>query len=1392
MKKITLILATFVSCQSLYLSAQVPDLPEKEVLTHTLLGTRSFTNGTAQDTVMIPYGQTGNFTVEVKGKVVSTTGRGLDMEARMPDGKGFRVSMDENTLNWTTPLGTTLNLTNSGNAEEQTVRFAVSNGHAHIYQNGTYISSQNLAEIKDIVDGKEVVPSGNYGPDILGDWGGPSGNNQGVPTDYGWECTGPAPWNTANSGGGVRYLDVNSSSGTKHTLEDGEYYDGRIMIVRWDADAILSAYYSYPVILEANTSYEFSLLYEYWSNLSAGSPITVGISTTRDGTGQFDSKTFTTGKSNELRRGTFSFTSKEAGQYYITFQGSRAMYAVGDLSVKKYSVDSRFLFGKNYENGVVDMSISSVTFETEAYAPVIGGSVTPSYNITLMDRVVNSNVYIGTNIIVNGKTDLHLTNTVNPLVNSIVNLNSNEAWLFFDKIGIAEVTAKWLDKVKINGSPAIDGQNAKVSYFGGGTMIIPNGNTVIENPLEVFTGTNYTGESKGLEIHTYHNELDSFDNKIKSFKLKRGYMATFANNPDGTGYSRIFIADDNDIEMSEMPELLNESVSFIRVFKWEWTSKKGWCQTGGDAKNAAAMTNSTWYYSWSADQVSTSVTEYVPMRHNKGWPGWNQIGKVENATHLLGFNEPDRPDQALMSVEEALEQWPEMMKSGLRIGSPAPSAPGNGNNWLYRFIDKCDSLNYRVDYIALHTYWGGKSPTSWYNDLKYTYERCGRRPLWITEWNNGANWTTEGWPADSLEQLQKQLNDLKGILQVMDTAHFIERYSIYNWVEDKRAIILRGELTPAGEYYADNKSDIAFNRRNEVIPHWNILAPVLDYTISDDNTKMMLKWTSSNGEYTTKYVLERRLDGEPEFSTLAEFTDYSVLQFEDDIQNKADYRIKSVTKFGTHSEYSNVLQFIKDEIANPPANLTGEAISAGIIDLKWDIAEGARSYRLKRSLEEDGTSYEIIADYLKDTVYTDKNLDENTIYYYKISSLNNSGEGPDSEVLTMATKPLVVPDAVSNAFAASNDNKVILNWDFMYDAKFNIKRSESKNGEYEKIAGTDDNIYIDDTAVNGTTYYYMISAENAKGESPDSPVLTATPEKGQHAYWNFDEADGTTVIDFWGAKHGAFMPNVVWTEGKLGAAAEFDGTSDSYIELPEGIVSDLTDFTIAAWTNISEMANNSRIFDFGNGTGTFMILCPNAGGNIRYKLTYDGLNDTFEVPYVLPTDEWVHLMVSQAGNSLTLYVNGIALDTKQSTLKPSGMGVTPNNYIVKSQWASDPFLKCKIDEFRIYNYALNEDEIAALMGIYTGIDSQPDAGKKTFDVILYPNPVQDILHIRVLDTKSQSITVEIYNSMGQFMKTEKMGKTSNVTIDVSGLPSGLYIVRAITDNSAVSKQILKK
>ena len=293
---------------------------------------------------------------------------------------------------------------------------------------------------------------------------------------------------------------------------------------------------------------------------------------------------------------------------------------------------------------------------------------------------------------------------------------------------------------------------------------------------------------------------------IASFKLKKGYMATFAENETGTGSSKVYIAADNDLTITTLPAGLQGKISLVRVFPWAWVSKKGWCSAPllGDSLHAA------WNYNWNNNGQSTLDMEYVPIRQNQYWPDFGTTNAKRKVTHLLGYNEPNSTQQANMSPQTAMRNWPGLMQSGLRLGSPAPTDGGAG--WLYSFIDKCDSANYRVDYVAIHFYRGCNSASQLYGFLKAIYDRT-KRPIWITEFNNGANWTSStGCPKPTYAE---EAAKIQSFIAMLDTARIVERYSLYQWVEDTRKMYVNdadpSTLTPAGIVYRDKISPMAYD-----------------------------------------------------------------------------------------------------------------------------------------------------------------------------------------------------------------------------------------------------------------------------------------------------------------------------------------------------------------------------------------------------------------------------------------------------------------------------------------------------------------------------------------------------------------------------------------------------
>jgi hypothetical protein len=1298
-KQLSVVFTCILCLHGIQVLSQSPNLPVKANLDRTLLTNRIFSNAVQTDTVVKQISIPASYTLEVKASINATLGRGLDIEARNAGLKGWRLSLDASNLKTSSTLSLARAMTLSRSHEQHTIRVAVTNDSAYIYQNGAYIETQALATIKNIADGVEVN-SLPYADSIslIANWAGTAPNNTGRPGDYGWSYTGTTVtnlFNTANSTSGVRYLDVNATSNT-HTL-DGSVYNGRVLFIRWDNSATQNTVYNYPVSLEANTTYDFSMLHAYVSNATGSRSMTVGIGKTTSSADRIASHTFITSGARALKRENFSFTSQEAGTYYLTINGDWALFSIAELAVRKVVTEPRFIFGKNYPDGAVDIQISSVTYEEGAYAPaaIVTG---PIQTVTVTGATASFLTSFNTSYVVNGKTDLHLTGEHTPLVNSTVQLNANDAWLFIDNVKPSRVVAGWLDKVRINGLPAAGNPNVRIAVYKNGTVIIPNGNLTANEALITYTGPGLAGNAKAFATVTYHDSLGAFDNRIRSFKLHRGFMATLATNADGSGYSRVFIANDSDLVVNAMPNGLDSTVSFIRVFKWDWPSKKGWAGAG----LPLSLTNSTWFYDWNIAGIPTVDYNYALIRHNAGWPGWSDINAKQNSNTLLGFNEPDQADQANMTVEQAIQQWPEMMKSGLRIGSPAPANPQN--NWITNFLSKCDSLNYRVDFVAVHCYWNSRTPQQWYSGLKSIYDRV-KRPLWITEWNNGANWTGEVWPSDPAAQFEKQYNDIKGILQVLDTTSFVERYSIYNWVENKRAMVLADTLTKAGRYYAANKSDFGYNQQQAYVHNWKLVAPyIIGFINNDDYFLVTLTWKDLNGELGSKYILERKIDGRDTgfvpVKTDSAYVPGRDQSFIDSVYAKATYRIKAYSADGLQFVYSGAYNVVRDAVAIPPSNLAGEVLSSDQIKLTWNAGTNVRSYNLKRAASPEGP-FETILARTTQLTYRDSSLTPATTYYYVVTGLNSAGESVNSTVLPLTTKELVPPAGVKNPRIASGDNRITLSWDFIYDARYEIQRSTAANGPFTVIAGDVRAVhYVDTAVVNDQTSYYKIVPYNASGRGAETTVLVGTPVFGQHLHITFNENIGKFTEDVWGAYHGTWVDTVAWIAGKDSAsgAIALNRTAASFVQLPQGVVSRLNDFSIATWFKMpANQVNNTRLFDFGNDGGTFMVFVPGINGNVRYKITCAaGTFDRF-IPYTFPLNEWVHMAISQKGNVFKFYANGqLQYTDSNATVRPSHMGITRNNYLGKSQFPNDPYSDHMYDDFRMYNYGLSDEEVAQL------------------------------------------------------------------------------------------------
>lgn len=405
----------------------------------------------------------------------------------------------------------------------------------------------------------------------------------------------------------------------------------------------------------------------------------------------------------------------------------------------------------------------------------------------------------GRTIKLTGRTELHVTGSGNPIEGSEINLDSPDAWLFLEKVRPADVLASNLTQIRVKGAPAVNEFNVRVAGYAMGSVVIPH--PADYKPMQIWSEPSFEGDTLELIPASYYYEANLGKvcvEGISSFKLKRGYMATIAQQEDGGGLSRVYVAQDGDITVSALPWEFDNRIRYIRVLPWQWIGKKGWC-----GENPERLVDPLWWYNWGATSVSFPNIEFVPMKWNDKGTDYRNINSKAKSTHLLGFNEPNSSHgQANMTVAEALREWPKLMMCGLRVGGPATT--DGGIPWTLEFHRKAQALDYRVDYACVHFYRCGQSARQLYDYMRQVHEATGL-PVWLTEWNNGANWTN--CPDPTPEENARVIGEW---LKMLEETPWVERYSVYNWVEDCRALELRGEITPAGVVYRDFPSRVGY------------------------------------------------------------------------------------------------------------------------------------------------------------------------------------------------------------------------------------------------------------------------------------------------------------------------------------------------------------------------------------------------------------------------------------------------------------------------------------------------------------------------------------------------------------------------------------------------------
>lgn len=397
----------------------------------------------------------------------------------------------------------------------------------------------------------------------------------------------------------------------------------------------------------------------------------------------------------------------------------------------------------------------------------------------------------------------------------------------------------------------------------------------------------------------------------------------------------------------------------------------------------------------------------------------------------------------------------------------------------------------------------------------------------------------------------------------------------------------------------------------------------------------------------------------------------------------------------------------------------------------------------------------------------------------------NGGTNQEWRLLPVgAPIKFVAPPAPTNLAVTSNAVSVKLTWTAPSGgdvASYTIFRSDSAGGPYNTIDRyVKSTSFVDNTAETGKLYFYRVKAEdNSLNTSKYSNEVSAATT-GAKALVEDLKFEGNTLDSTVNLNHGAASGKISYVTGKEGKAIVFDG-KDAFVQLPPTLAN-YPAITIAAWVYWKNGASGQHLFDFGNDSTHCMFLTPgNTFGKMDFSIENGGSEQQLEAPE-LPDRKWTHVTVTLGSSGAKIYVNGV-LCAEDSTFTISPLDFKPVlNYIGRGQ---SPFTACffgYLDDFRIYNYALSASQIAKLA-------NASHVNYSSSHLSIGPVPADNILYVNYTTANNTgSSIVSVINMNGKTVLSEDIN--SGTELNVSGLPSGVYMVKLTNNKESLIKKLI--
>ncbi|MHC4633418.1 MAG: LamG domain-containing protein, partial [Planctomycetota bacterium] len=225
-------------------------------------------------------------------------------------------------------------------------------------------------------------------------------------------------------------------------------------------------------------------------------------------------------------------------------------------------------------------------------------------------------------------------------------------------------------------------------------------------------------------------------------------------------------------------------------------------------------------------------------------------------------------------------------------------------------------------------------------------------------------------------------------------------------------------------------------------------------------------------------------------------------------------------------------------------------------------------------------------------------------------------------------------------------------------------------------------------------YYWRVDEEKPDGSVVEGNLWKFSTGGPLIGWWKFDEANGGITPDSSGrGLHGKLVGDAqIISDSQRGNVLSLDGDGD-YVDLdnPSFWPAGTSARSMTGWAKTNTLAVGWRwIASYGSPVDRRAMFI---GMNGDY-LVGGGYNDSVQHNYFWEVGIWNHICLTYDGTTASLYANGVEVVSV-----PKSWNLFLSRARIARQVNDLPeFWDGQIDDVRIYNIALSEDEIKALYG----------------------------------------------------------------------------------------------